>query len=82
MGFAKEKVERALQAAYQNADRAIEYLLNDNIPAGNLGNQPGSDQEYSDELEMDDQPFDGQMPPEITQIMNDPMFVQLRNTIR
>lgn len=36
MGFPKEKVERALHAAFRNQERAIEYLLADNIPNVNL----------------------------------------------
>lgn len=38
MGFDREKCVAALRAAYNNVDRAVDYLLN-GIPA-NIGQQP------------------------------------------
>lgn len=39
MGFSKEEAKAAMAAAYNNPERAIDYLLNGLPPAGTTGQQ-------------------------------------------
>ncbi len=73
MGFPRDQVLKALRAAWNNADTAVEYLLNGNIPEnppeprkqGGLGR------------------FGGQMDAAIlAQLVNSPQFAQFKQIIR
>ena len=75
MGFPRDQVVKALRAAWNNPDRAVEYLLNGNIPENpeprqqqQLGGSGGSG---------------GQMDAAIlAQLVNSPQFAQFKQIIR
>ena len=68
MGFPKEKCEQALRAAYNDTDRAVEYLIN-GIPSNPPPQQPGGS----------GADMSGQM---LAAIVNNPQFAQIRAMIR
>lgn len=70
MGFDREKCTKALKAAYNNTDRAVEYLLNGipNIPQeGGLGLGGGQGDQAENLFRV---------------LMNNPNFQQIKNIIR
>ena len=75
MGFPRDQVVKALRSAWNNPDRAVEYLLNGNIPENpeprqqqQLGGSGGSG---------------GQMDAAIlAQLVNSPQFSQFKQIIR
>ncbi|KAN0040283.1 hypothetical protein ACTA71_012173 [Dictyostelium dimigraforme] len=72
MGFARDQVLRALRLTFNNAERAIEYLVSGNIPAAN-------DPEDEDEMEGGGGGSSGDNPFEA--LRNHPHFNLLREAI-
>ena len=66
MGFEKDKCEAALRAAYNNKDRAVEYLLT-GIPEHVPPRQGGGDGGVEQILRM---------------LVNNPSFAQIKQVIR
>ena len=72
MGFPKDQCEKALRAAYNDSDRAVEYLLSGNIPEAPPQGQAGG-------MEMPQ----GDMAAHVLGgIVNNPQFAQIRQLIR
>lgn len=72
MGFPRDQVVKALKAAWNNPDRAVEYLLNGNIPE-NAPEQP----------QLGGQGMGGAMDAAIlSQLVNSPQFATFKQVIR
>ncbi len=71
MGFPRDQVIKALRAAWNNPDRAVEYLLNGNIP------------ENPEPRQQAQLGSGGQMDAAIlAQLVNSPQFSQFKQIIR
>ena len=71
MGFPRDQVIKALRAAWNNPDRAVEYLLNGNIP------------ENPEPRQQAQLGTGGQMDAAIlAQLVNSPQFAQFKQIIR
>lgn len=85
MGFAPEQVEEAMNAAYNNPDRAIDYLMN-GIPEDLLPD-PAEVDEEGDPLpgegeEGDDIPPRSSGPNPLAYLESNPSFQQIRSMIQ
>jgi len=85
MGFEKPKVVEALKAAFNNPDRAIEYLFNgipqniaSSFPGGQSNVQPGT--QGTGQANPEAEAIDPENP--LAFLANNPMFQQLRNVIQ
>jgi UV excision repair protein RAD23 len=73
MGFPRDQVVKALKAAWNNPDRAVEYLLNGNIPENPEPRQQQAQMGGTG----------GQMDAAIlAQLVNSPQFSQFKQIIR
>ena len=77
MGFGRPEVEAALQAAYYDKERAVDYLLN-GIPENPIQEQPVGQVPAGQPPAAGDQP-EGDNP--LAFLANNPMFDQLRERI-
>ncbi|EGR30961.1 uv excision repair protein rad23, putative [Ichthyophthirius multifiliis] len=75
MGFEKSKIIQALQAAFNNQERAIEYLLNGNIPIL-------QQQQQQPNLQNQEQPLDPVNLEELQALAQNPQFQQIVQVIR
>lgn len=90
MGYSREMVTRALRASFNNPDRAVEYLLNGNIPAVDevaVNPSAGTDSNASEDEEglagvraPAANPVAGSNPLDF--LRNQPQFQQMRQVIR
>ena len=67
MGFTKEKCEQALRAAFNDGERAVEYLIN-GIPSNPVPQQGGGSGNMSGNM--------------LASVVNNPQFTQIRQMIR
>ncbi|KAK9892464.1 hypothetical protein WA026_020455 [Henosepilachna vigintioctopunctata] len=77
MGYARDQVEQALRASFNNPDRAVEYLIN-GIPA-NLDEQEGVS-ESADMSGVDERQSDADDP--LAFLRSQPQFQQMRQVIQ
>jgi UV excision repair protein RAD23 len=71
MGFPRDQVIKALKAAWNNPDRAVEYLLNGNIPENP---EPRQQAQIGGGGQMDSAI--------LAQLVNSPQFAQFKQIIR
>jgi len=79
MGYPRDRVELALRASYNNPDRAVEYLVSDNIPSieENLHDPEGNLPPASSPTSLD--PSD---PNSLEFLRNQPQFQQLCQVVQ
>lgn len=77
MGYAKEQVEAALRASFNNPDRAVEYLIN-GIPA--IVDEQEAVNESADMSGVDERQSDADDP--LAFLRNQPQFQQMRSVIQ
>jgi UV excision repair protein RAD23 len=82
MGFAREEVVEALRAAYNNPERAVEYLVN-GIPKAPTGPPPGSVAPGAPGVVPGVPGAPGSLDPSmLATLINSPQFAQIRQMIR
>lgn len=87
MGFERQQCVAALRAAYNDLNRAVDYLIN-GIPA-NLGQQPSGGQGQGqalgqdfDDLESGGGPSEGQVQNIFRLLLSNPSFAPIKQAIR
>lgn len=77
LGYARDQVEQALRASFNNPDRAVEYLIN-GIPA--ILDEQEAVNESADLSGVDERQSDADDP--LAFLRNQPQFQQMRQVIR
>lgn len=77
LGYARDQVEQALRASFNNPDRAVEYLIN-GIPA--ILDEQEAVNESADLSGVDERQSDAEDP--LAFLRNQPQFQQMRQVIR